>query len=330
MNKDESGWSDVTIPDQVDFEVENDSKEKEVIEPSTETKTAEEIKKPKQELEETKKEPIQELDGIETSGAQKRIRNLVRQRKERDERIQALLQEKENLETNLRSMEKTYVDTQKANSAVSQKQLEEQMSLAKNDYIDAYNSGDPERTLAALDVLQRATTNINDLQRHHYALEDYEKQQEAGAEQPQASQAPQKPDAMAVDWAQENEWFGKDSVMTAAAYAIDSELKQTGYDPQEQDFYSEIDRRLRTEFPHKFDQEEKNENVDTGTIQQPSQVVAGTSRSPTSSNKKVKLSQEDVRLAQKWNIPLEVYAAEKLKVDKSDGEYTDITFKRGV
>ncbi len=330
MSKEETEWGDVTIPDQVDFEVEDDSKEKEVIETSTEIKTAEEIEKPKQELEETKRESIQELDGIQTSGAQKRIRNLVRQRKERDERIQALLQEKENLETNLRSMEKTYVDTQKVNSSVSQKQLEEQMSLAKNDYIEAYNSGDPERTLSALDVLQRASTNIDDLKRHQYALEDYEKKQEAGAAQPQAAQAPQKPDAMAVDWAQENEWFGKDSIMTAAAYTIDAELKQTGYDPQEQDFYNEIDRRLRTEFPQKFSQEEKNENVDTGTIQQPSQVVAGTSRSPTSSNKKVKLSQEDVRLAQKWNIPLEVYAAEKLKVDKSDGEYTDITFKRGV
>ncbi len=170
MNKDESGWSDVTIPDGVDFEVENDSKEKEVVELSTETKPAEEITKPKQELEEPKKEPIQELDGIETSGAQKRIRNLVRQRKERDERIQALLQEKENLETNLRSMEKTYVDTQKVNSSVSQKQLEEQMSLAKNDYIEAYNSGDPERTLAALDVLQRASTNIDDIKRPQYTL----------------------------------------------------------------------------------------------------------------------------------------------------------------
>jgi hypothetical protein len=327
MSDENSEWSDVTIPEKVDFEVEDDSNEKEVIEQSTEVKTAEEIEQLKKGLDEAKKEPIKELDGIETSGAQKRIRNLVRQRKERDERIQALLKEKTDLEKNLRNMERTYVDTQKANSSVSQKQLEEQMALAKNDYIEAYNSGDPERTLAALDVLQRASNNINDLQRHQYALEDYEKQYEAQEEQQVQQQAPQQPDALAVDWAENNEWFGKDSVMTAAAYAIDAELKQTGYDPKEQDFYEEIDRRLRNEFPHKFDQEE---SVEASTTRQPSQVVAGTSRSPTSSNKKIKLSQEDVRLAQKWNIPLEVYAAEKLKVDKSDSEYTDITFKRGV
>jgi len=327
MSDENSEWSDVTIPEKVDFEVEDDSNEKEVIEQSTEVETAEEIEQPKKELEEAKKEPIKELDGIETSGAQKRIRNLVRQRKERDERIQALLQEKTDLEKNLRNMERTYVDTQKANSSVSQKQLEEQMALAKNDYIEAYNSGDPERTLAALDVLQRASNNINDLQRHQYALEDYEKQYAAQEEQQVQQQAPQQPDALAVDWVENNEWFGKDSVMTAAAYAIDADLKQTGYDPKEQDFYDEIDRRLRNEFPHKFNQEE---SVEASTTRQPSQVVAGTSRSPTSSNKKIKLSQEDVRLAQKWNIPLEVYAAEKLKVDKSDSEYTDITFKRGV
>lgn len=327
MSDENSEWSDVTIPEKVDFEVEDDSNEKEVIEQSTEVKTAEEIEQLKKGLDEAKKEPIKELDGIETSGAQKRIRNLVRQRKERDERIQALLKEKTDLEKNLRNMERTYVDTQKANSSVSQKQLEEQMALAKNDYIEAYNSGDPERTLAALDVLQRASNNINDLQRHQYALEDYEKQYAAQEEQQVQQQAPQQPDALAVDWAENNEWFGKDSVMTAAAYAIDAELKQTGYDPKEQDFYEEIDRRLRNEFPHKFDQEE---SVEASTTRQPSQVVAGTSRSPTSSNKKIKLSQEDVRLAQKWNIPLEVYAAEKLKVDKSDSEYTDITFKRGV
>ena len=176
MSDENSEWSDVTIPEKVDFEVEDNSNEEEVIEQSTEVKTAEEIEQLKKGLDEAKKEPIKELDGIETSGAQKRIRNLVRQRKERDERIQALLKEKTDLEKNLRNMERTYVETQKANSSVSQKQLEEQMALAKNDYIEAYNSGDPERTLAALDVLQRASNNINDLQRHQYALEDYEKQ----------------------------------------------------------------------------------------------------------------------------------------------------------
>ena len=137
MSDENSEWSDVTIPEKVDFEVEDNSNEEEVIEQSTEVKTAEEIEQLKKGLDEAKKEPIKELDGIETSGAQKRIRNLVRQRKERDERIQALLKEKTDLEKNLRNMERTYVETQKANSSVSQKQLEEQMALAKNDYIEA-------------------------------------------------------------------------------------------------------------------------------------------------------------------------------------------------
>ena len=115
MSDDNSEWSDVTIPEKVDFEVEDDSNEKEVIEQSTEVETAEEIEQPKKELEEAKKEPIKELDGIETSGAQKRIRNLVRQRKERDERIQALLQEKTDLEKNLRILKKLTAQFHKNN-----------------------------------------------------------------------------------------------------------------------------------------------------------------------------------------------------------------------
>ena len=95
-----------------------------------------------------------------------------------------------------------------------------------------------------------------------------------------------------------------------------------GYDPNEDDFYDEIDRRMRTEFPHKFQEDQKEEREQP--TKQVAQVVAGTSRSPASSNKKVKLSQEDVRLANKWNIPLDKYAKEKSKIETGE-EYTTIT-----
>ena len=85
--------------------------------------------------------------------------------------------------------------------------------------------------------------------------------------------------------------------------------------------YAEIDNRIKTSFPHKF--EEDKERVQE-TASSPAQVVSGSSRSSPSSRKKIKLSQEDLRLAQKWNIPLETYAAQKLKVHQADGDYTDI------
>jgi hypothetical protein len=108
--------------------------------------------------------------------------------------------------------------------------------------------------------------------------------------------------------------------MTAAALAIDAELKGEGYDPEDQDFYKEINKRVQSAFPHKFGESQNRVQETTST---PAQVVSGGSRSSPTSSKKVKLSKEDVRLAQKWDIPLERYAAEKLKVDNSDG-YTNI------
>ena len=126
-------------------------------------------------------------------------------------------------------------------------------------------------------------------------------------------------DPKAEEWAARNDWFGQDNVKTAAALAIDAELKQEGYVPSDNDFYQEIDIRLNKAF-NQESQERVLENPST-----PAQVVSGASRLSPSSSSKVKLSKEDVRLAQKWNIPLEQYAAEKLKVEGAEGNYTNIT-----
>ena len=89
-------------------------------------------------------------------------------------------------------------------------------------------------------------------------------------------------------------------------------------------YYQEIDSRLKESFPHKYKKEETRMQETS-----PAQVVAGGTRSTPSSNKKVKLSKEDVRLANKWNIPLEQYAQEKLKANNAEGEYTTVNMQRG-
>ena len=124
-------------------------------------------------------------------------------------------------------------------------------------------------------------------------------------------------DPKAIEWAEQNEWFGKDTIRTAAALAIDAELKGEGYDPNDKEYYEEINGRMQEAFPQKYERVQENTS-------QPAQVVSGASRLSPTSGKKVKLSKEDVRLAQKWGIPLEQYAAEKLKVSQADGEYTNI------
>ena len=103
---------------------------------------------------------------------------------------------------------------------------------------------------------------------------------------------------------------------------VQTQPQPQGYDPTDNDFYQEIDKRINKAFSQNT--EETTERVQESSSK-PAQVVSGSSRSSPSSAGKVKLSKEDVRLAQKWNIPLEQYAAEKLKVDGADGNYTNIT-----
>ena len=128
-------------------------------------------------------------------------------------------------------------------------------------------------------------------------------------------------DKMALDWAGKNPWFGQDQVMTTLALEIDQTLKGEGYDPSEPEFYQEIDNRLKQQYPERFDVAPRQQEAKS-----PAQVVGGASRTPSSSSKgnKVRLSKEDIRLAEKWGIPLEQYAAEKLKVEKSEGDYTTV------
>ena len=184
--------------------------------------------------------------------------------------------------------------------------------------------------LEAQEIINKGQVDLSTLSQQRQAIEQYEAQLAQRAEQtqqvqPQAqAQAQAEYDPLAVEWSQkpENSWFNKDQIMTVAALTIDATLKQEGYDSSSPEFYQEVDRRMKVEFPHKFSGEA---SAEVGS-QPTQQVVAGQSRSSTTSGKgkKVKLTQEDVRLAQKWNIPLEKYAAEKARADRAAGEYVPI------
>lgn len=319
MDKEE--WGNINVAN----EGQEEQIEIEFEEPEEEEKPQVEVQKEedKQEVVEPKQEEEKapELDGIETKGAEKRIRQLIRQRKERDEHIQALIQKNEELSTNLRTKDKEVNVLGKSSLDASEKQLTDKIELARAVYTEAFEEGDKEKVLKAQEMLNDAQIDLKSVtaaKNNYQEIEDVPQQAQPQPQQ-QVRQQPAN-DPRAEDWASKNDWFGKDNVMTAAALAIDAELKGEGYDPQDQDFYQEIDNRLKKAFPQKLG--ESQERVQENTSQ-PAQVVSGGSRSSSSSSRKVKLSKEDVALAQKWNIPLEKYAAEKLKVDDSDG-YTNI------
>ena len=302
---------------QQDFEVEEPDEvplTHETVEAEVEEEVSEE---PQQE------DTIEELDGIKTKGAEKRIRQLVTQRKEREEVIAQQNAELSKLRAELLNSQ-TSNQTMEVNSLGSKEAaLQERIKLAESAYLSAYDEGDKEKLLESQNILQDAKTDLKFVSARKKQLENIQTQvdtnktndyQEAQGYTPEPQQ---QYDPRAVEWANNNDWFGKDEVTTAVALAIDQQLKTEGYDPSSSDFYEEVDIRLRKELPNKF-------RVADNT-QKPPQQVAGSSRKSSPSNKrKVKLSSKDVSLAKKWGIPLDTYAAEKAKVDKVGDGYSVI------
>jgi len=320
-------WSTVDVNSdedktpKVEFEVEEEK----------ELEAAPEVKKVEKKQEKEEEQP-EELDGIQTKGAEKRIRQLIRQRKERDEELQQLRSEINNLRSAVQERDTQLSSSLKNSIDSTENQLESNIEAAKQLYKQAVESGDTDGMLTAQESMSKAYAEKNRVEQQKAAWEEYNRALESNGQQAaqvaQQQQQTQEYDPKAVEWATKNSWFGQDQIMTAAALTIDQELKGEGYDPSDDDFYEEVDNRLRQRYPHKF--QDINSEPETPRLQDTTtssaQVVAGASRTPktSQSSNKVKLTQEDVRLANKWGIPLEKYAAEKLKVEQADGEYTSV------
>ena len=141
------------------------------------------------------------------------------------------------------------------------------------------------------------------------AQEAFEKQQkEKKPSEPAApmSQAPVKPDPKAEAWSEKNTWFGQDNAMTYTAFDLHKKLtEQEGYDPSSDEYYAEIDKRIRLEFPHKF---AKDSDTGENTRPAPVQTVASAKRSTKTGRKTVRLTPSQVAIANKLGVPLEEYA----------------------
>ncbi len=354
-------WSTIDVSPnaqapKVEFEIEGQEKAPEVVEKKVEAQVEKneekqqnyEVEAPqettqnKEEERSSKQAPSQEnpqeLAGIETRGAQKRIRQLIRQRKERDEEINRLRSEVEKLQTTVGYRERELTETVKNNIEATTNQLQSRLEQAKVLFKKASEQGDTDGMLAAQDEISKARAEEVALRQQREAINSHAEHLERAekarpTQQTTNTQQPQY-DPKAIEWARKNTWFGKDQLLTNAALSVDAELKQEGFDPTDDEYYEEVDARLAAQFPSilKAAPTVDNEQDHTTAEQKappsrPSQVVSGASRSPktSSSNKnRVKLSQRDVALAQKWGIPLEQYAAEKLKAEQAEGDYTTV------
>ena len=244
-----------------------------------------------------------------SKGVQKRISRLTEKyRKEERDRQEAvrlaqqLLQEKQQLEGRLKQLDSGYLNEYGA-------RIEAQVTAARRAYKDAYEAGDTDKMIEAQEALARATT---DKQRYDLAKSRADERVQTTAAPPQqqyvapqqqaVAQQPQV-DPKAQSWAEKNDWFGQDEVMTYAAFGVHRKLvEEEGFDPQSDEYYSEIDRRMRTEFPHKF-QASKSSGKS-----QVAPAGSSASRSTKQGRRTVKLSPSQIAIAKKLNVPLEEYA----------------------
>jgi hypothetical protein len=251
----------------------------------------------------------EELDEY-SQRVQKRIKGLTeRYRKEERDReeavriAQTIKNENDQLKQRLKNLDTGYLSEYGS-------RLESQLSQAKVAYKEAHDRGDVDSMFEAQQALSKIAI---EQERYRLAKERQEKvqvqQPEGGqpvqAQQPVQTQQPAeaKPDPKAQGWAEKNEWFGQDEVMTYAAFGIHRRLvEEEGFDPQSDDYYDEIDRRMRTEFPNKFSGR-KN-----GGSNRVASADTSASRSTRQGRRTVKLTPSQISIAKKLGVPLEEYA----------------------
>jgi len=256
-------------------------------------------------VEEVKKE--EELEDY-SKGVQKRIATLTKKMREQEraansayEYAQALQAENQNLKQSSTQLNKNYLSE-------AQNRLNSQRAQANAVLKNAYQDQDWDKVTKAQGILDKITVEESKLantkpvaveQPANYQNYQVPMQQQAPVQQ----QA--KPDPEAEDWAGKNTWFGEDETMTLAAFNIHRKLiEEEGFDTSDPTYYDEIDKRIRTEFPHKFS---TGDEVKSNSKMQ--QNVAPAGRSDSSGRKRqVKLSASEVQMAKRLNVPLSEYA----------------------
>jgi len=248
-----------------------------------------------------------ELDSY-SKGVQSRIKKLTEKyrQEERDKAeavrlSQQLIAENEKLKSRVQALDTGYLSEYGT-------RLESQTQAAKRMLKEAYEAGDSDKLADAQQLLSNIAV---EQQRYNTAKARAEQQAKVQVQQPQeqqqqpVQQQPQRPqpDPRAVAWKEKNEWFGQDKVMTAAAFALHNQLtEEEGFDPNSDEYYTEVDQRLRREFPHKFSEAKKSGGA------QVAPAAASASRSNKSGRRSVKLSHSQVAIAKKLGVPLEEYA----------------------
>ena len=260
--------------------------------------------------------------------AQNRIDKAVKQAKDYQRReLQALQYAKQIAEENKKLKEQ---QTQMSNSYGAEfgARVESQLEASKIALQKAMEEGEAEKIAEAQSILAAASADKvaydqyqKQLETYNREMEQYDAEQQAYIQQQridaqQQSQEPvyQQPSERAQRWANENTWFGQDRVMTNVAIAVHEQLAQEGFDTESEDYYSEINKRMRQELPNKF-----QDNVEADG--KPVQTVASPSRSNSNGRRKnrnqVELTPSEQQLAKRLGVSFKDYAVHKARLDNS-------------
>ena len=292
---------DVDVPETKEEDV-IEQKEAPVEEPTV--RAVEEKKESSVEDRHEEKKDDTELEQYSDS-VQKRIAKLTKKWREaerqKDEALtyaQTVLRKQKDAESKLSKLQPDFV-------AVTEESITSGVAAAQAKLAAAREANDLTAEAEALASISELGYKKAKLAETKIAQEAYEKQQSEKKPEVNLNRQPAArgtPDPKAEAWSEKNTWFGKDTAMTYTAFDLHQKLTDEGFDPSSDEYYSEIDKRIRLEFPHKFDRKEPTETA------KPVQTVASAKRSTKTGRKTVRLTPSQVAIAKKLGVPLEEYA----------------------
>ena len=306
MQEEEKKTIDVGEANEVETEIDLDKpteQAKPVEEEKVEVEQVEE-QPAETKTEETKDEKADELKTY-SEGVQKRIAKLTRKMREaerqREEAVtfaQSMKQERDDLQNRFTKADKSYVSE-------FESRVKTNMDAARMALRTAIEAGDVDAQVKAQEQMANLTADAARLASLKSVQEEPKVEKQVNVT-PQQSQQPAQTDPKAEMWAAKNPWFGNDTAMTYTAFDMHKTLvEKEGYDPQSDEYYAEVDKRMRLEFPNKFDKIEGNSTERA----RPAQNVASAKRpSNTGRRKTVKLTPSQVAIAKRLGVPLEEYA----------------------
>jgi len=284
-----------------------------IVENSEETEETKEQSETENTPEPTSEENSEDEMAQYSEGVQKRIKKLTHKMREAERREKAATEYAQAMKLQADQLASRATQTDTSYLGEYENRLVHEENSLKIQLKEAIESGDVD---AQMDLNKKMAQHAIDSEKFkqakHFNENKTNKSQPAQAQPTQAQPAQQQksPDPKAEKWAEKNEWFGDDEPMTLTAFSIHNNLVQEGYDPETENYYSELDNRIRKEFPHKF-----NEN--TTKNKRPNAVSAPNRGKNVSRNRNsVTLSKSQVAIAKKLGVPLEDYAKQVARLQQ--------------